>query len=465
MTRRLRLLTALVCFSLLATELCHAGDAALRQRGAAQPGNFSLQAAATMSEQSDQIDAGAGTDWPMFKNHTSRLSFNPFERTISKDNAQFLTLSWVGIMGDLVDYSSPAVVNGVVYIASTDGNLYAFNANGCGQSSCQPLWVGTMDQNYSSVSSPAVVNGMVYVGSEDHKLFVFAAGGCGQHTCSPVWTATTGGAVFSGPLVAGNTVYVGSEDHKLYAFAATGCGRRSCSPLWTGGTGGAIDSAPAMGNGVVYVGSQDGKLYAYGANGCGGPACKPLWSAQVGRTIFASSPAVSGSLVYIASFNEHNSFQSKLYAFNANGCGQSTCQPLWTAPAGQFVASSPAVANGKVYIGSGDDFLYAFNAGGCGRSTCNFLWRGMAVGAQAAMLSSPAVANGLVYVGENNGMLEVFDANGCNKSICQPITQLNTKHEPIVSSSPAVVNGTVYFGSADQFLAPIGRLYVFKLSR
>jgi outer membrane protein assembly factor BamB len=181
--------------------------------------------------------------------------------------------------------------------------------------------------------------------------------------------------------------------------------------------------------------------------------------------IFASSPAVSGGVVYIASFNELTSTDSRLYAFNANGCGQMTCEPLWTAPAGEFVVSSPAVAKGKVYIGSGDDLIYAFDAKGCGQSTCNFLWRGIANGFQAAMISSPAVANGLVYIGENNGMVEIFDADGCGQSICLPLNQLRVNNEPIVSSSPAVVNGTVYVGSADQFQPPIGRLYVYKLGR
>ena len=257
----------------------------------------------------------------MFKNQASRLSFNPFEITINKNNAQFLGLSWVGVMGDLVDYSSPAVVDGVVYIGSLDGNLYAFNANGCGQSSCNPLWTGTTNPQYSVASSPAVVNRMVYIGSEDHKLYVFAAGGCGQGTCSPVWTASTGGAIFSGPLVANNVVYAGSEDHRLYAFPANGCGHSTCPPLWIGNTGGAIDSAPTLGNGVVYVGSQDGKLYAFKAAGCGGPICKPLWTAQVGLSIFGSSPAVANGVVYIASFTESDGSTSKLYAFNANGCG------------------------------------------------------------------------------------------------------------------------------------------------
>ena len=109
--------------------------------------------------------------------------------------------------------------------------------------------------------------------------------------------------------------------------------------------------------------------------------------------------------------------------------------------------------------------LKVFKAGGCSQSVCDPVWQGIAVGEQAAMVSSPAVANGVVYVGENNGMVEVFDANGCGQTICEPLTQLRTDNEQIVSSSPAVVNGTVYFGSADQFAPPIGRLYVFTLSR
>jgi hypothetical protein len=69
--------------------------------------------------------------------------------------------------------------------------------------------------------------------------------------------------------------------------------------------------------------------------------------------------------------------------------------------------------------------------------------RGIADGAQAALLSSPAVANGLVYVGENNEMVDVCDATGCGQSICLPVAQLDIQHEPIVSSSPAVVNGAL----------------------
>ena len=459
MFRVSRLLTFAGLSALWLFSLCASAGTTLTDVNSAEIGFQSV------GDGLDQSQADGSVNWPMFKNQTSRMGFNSLETTIGKDNAQFLTLSWVGVMGDLVDYSSPAVVDGVVYVGSIDGNLYAFDANGCGQSSCNPQWVGAMDNQYYTLSSPAVANGTVFIGSENHKLYAFAAKGCGQGTCSPLWTGMTGGAVFSSPLVANNVVYVGSEDGRLYAFSAAGCGHSTCPPLWMANTNGPIDSSPAIDNGTVYVGSQDGKLYAFRASGCGGIFCHPNWTAQVGQTIFGSTPAVANGVVYIASFEEDGTGDSKLYAFRANGCGIPICKPIWKAEAGDFVQSSPAVASGRVYVGSGDGLLYAFDANGCNQPTCTALWRGEAVGAQAALISSPTVANGLVYVGENNGMVEVYDADGCNNSICLPVTQLRVNNEPIVSSSPTVVNGTVYFGSADQFVPPIGRLYVFKRSR
>ena len=50
-----------------------------------------------------------------------------------------------------------------------------------------------------------------------------------------------------------------------------------------------------------------------------------------------------------------------LYAFNADGCGQKLCQPIWTGEMGG-TESTPLVYNGVVYIGSDDGHLYAFNA-------------------------------------------------------------------------------------------------------
>jgi outer membrane protein assembly factor BamB len=68
---------------------------------------------------------------------------------------------------------------------------------------------------------------------------------------------------------------------------------------------------------------------------------------------------VANGVVYVGS-GDHN-----LYEFDAEGkvnCTGTpkTCAPHWTATTGGSLISSPAVANGVVYIGSYGDQLYAF---------------------------------------------------------------------------------------------------------
>jgi eukaryotic-like serine/threonine-protein kinase len=64
--------------------------------------------------------------------------------------------------------SSPAVANGLVYVGSTDGNLYAVD-----------LESGTQKWKFETkvrvTSSPAVNGGVVYFGSYDGKFYAVAA--------------------------------------------------------------------------------------------------------------------------------------------------------------------------------------------------------------------------------------------------------------------------------------------------
>jgi outer membrane protein assembly factor BamB len=74
----------------------------------------------------------------------------------------------------------------------------------------------------------------------------------------------------------------------------------------------------------------------------------------------------------------------------------STGALVWSYTTGAGVDSSPAVANGVVYVGSWDNNVYVLKA-----STGALLWK-YTTGAWVE--SSPAVANGVVYVGswDNN---------------------------------------------------------------
>jgi len=62
-------------------------------------------------------------------------------------------------------------------------------------------------------SSPAVVDGTVYIGSRDNRVYALDAA-----TGRERWTHETGGDVHSSPAVVDGTVYVGSWDNRVYAL-------------------------------------------------------------------------------------------------------------------------------------------------------------------------------------------------------------------------------------------------------
>ena len=82
-------------------------------------------------------------------------------------NAETGSKIWSYNTGNQVE-SSPAVISGVVYVGSDDGNVYALNA-----SDGTTIWTyGTTDL---VDSSPAIANGVVYVGSVDKSIYAFGA--------------------------------------------------------------------------------------------------------------------------------------------------------------------------------------------------------------------------------------------------------------------------------------------------
>ena len=338
---------------------------------------------------------------------------------------------------------------------------------------CAPLWTTSAPPTSVGLfSSPAVANGVVYVSlSNGSTLYAFDAAGVTNcsgtpTTCAPLWTAATGyGQMFpstSSPTVAHGVVYVGSRYSTLYAFDAAGVTNCSgtptkCAPLWTAATGGQV-SSPVVANGVVYVGSNasvyDHKVYAFDAAGvtnCSGTPtkCAPLWTAATGGSV--GSPAVANGVVYVGSGD------TNLYAFDAAGVTNcsgtpTTCAPLWTAATGGTVGS-PTVANGVVYVSSSDTNMYAFDAAGVTNcsgdpTTCAPLW----TAATGGSVGSSAVANGVVYVSSSDTNMYAFDAAGVancsgDPTTCAPLWTATAGN--FVFSSPAVANGVVYVGSSD----------------
>jgi hypothetical protein len=101
---------------------------------------------------------------------------------------------------------------------------------------------------------------------------------------------------------------------------------------------------------------------------------------------------------------------------------------LWDFQTGGAVISSPAVVNGKVYVGSGDNNVYCLNA-----DNREKIWSYETGG---VVWSSPAIAYGKVYICSMDGSIYCLDADTGENIWDNRIG--------VTTSSPAVVNGKVY---------------------
>jgi outer membrane protein assembly factor BamB len=357
--------------------------------------------------------APSPSDWTQF--HRDNMQrWNPFETVLGVSNVGTLGLKWQIPLGvpssDFVLESSPAVANGVVYVGSVEGIVYALNA-----STGAKLW--TFATGGDVESSPAVANGVVYVGSDDGNLYALNAS-----SGAKLWSFVTGiteNPLTSSPSVVNGVVYVGAGDDLVALNAGTG------SRLWSFAVGSVLESSPAVANGVVYMGSTEGIVYALNAS-----TGARLWSFDTdsaGENGIFSSAAVANGVVYVGSNN------GNVYALNA-----STGVKLWSYIAAKpnfQVLSSPAVANGVVYFGSFDGNVYALNA-----STGALLWS-----FPADTLSSPAVANGVVYIESGDKLYALNASTGAYL--------WSYSSGGFGQSSPAIVDGVAYISSLNQVLA------------
>lgn len=352
--------------------------------------------------QSISVASAASTDeWTTFRHDLNHSGY-----TTSVNPANSAKQLWNYSTGAPV-VSSPAVVDGYVFVGSKDKNIYCFNA-----SDGKLVWNFTTADEVDS--SPAVYNGRVYVGSYDGWVYCLesAAG-------APVWISMVGGKVQSSPAVVDGYVYIGSGKQGFFCFNAS-----NGNLVWIFPTSLRVDSSPAVSDGVVYVATDDFFVYALNAS-----TGSELWRHHTGSVI--SSPSVYNGNVYVGSYDG--------YVCDLNA---STGDQIWQFQTQDCVDSSPAVAYGIVYVGSEDNNIYALNA-----STGAKIWQ---TPTGYWVRSSPAIANGNVYVGsEDYGIYCLNASTGAKK--------WSYATGNIVDSSPAVVNGSLYVGSSDN------RVYAFSL--
>jgi len=321
---------------------------------------------------------------------------------------EFSKVKWKFHTGGMV-IGSPAVAQGVIYVGSTDGNLYAVDSE-----SGALKW--KFEAKSRIPSSPAITGGMVYFGAYDGNFYAvdassgalkwkFQTGGerrfAGKHLHGVQPVSETMPDPFdcylSSPVVWNGAVYFGSGDGNIYALNAA-----SGAVNWKFKTGDVVHASPAIADGTVFIGSWDSYFYALDAS-----TGREKWRFKTGedpdthnQVGIQSSAAVVDGMVYFGCRDSH------LYALDA-----SNGQKQWAfSGEGSWVVSSPAVRDGNVYFVTSDtSLLYELDAksGAVLHSVGFNHWY---------LYSSPALAGGMLYVGSTQGKLVAVDLAGFKPS-------------------------------------------------
>ncbi len=262
------------------------------------------------------------------------------------------------------------------------------------------------------------------------------------------WKFPTGDRIVSSPVVSDGVIYFGGDDGNIYAVEATSGRQR-----WKRATGGPAPSTPAVLDGTLYAVSYDGKLYALNARtgavrwkfSTGGERrfeAKGLHGLQPRNQtiadpfdVFLSSPVVAEGAVYFGSGD------GNLYAVDTT-----SGELRWKFATGDVVHTSPAYSDGVLFFGSWDSYFYAVDA-----KSGKEKWRfhggeDPLVHNQVGFQSSPAVVDGVVYTGCRDAQLYALDAaTGKQK------WHFDNAFSWVITS-PAVTDGKIYFATSDSSL-------------
>lgn len=84
-----------------------------------------------------------------------------------------------------------------------------------------------------------------------------------------------------------------------------------------------------------------------------------------------------------------------------SSAGLKNLQPAWTFRTGGKIFSTPAIADGKLVVGSSDTYIYSLDI-----KTGKLLWKYKAT---KSVLASPTIHKGVVYIGASDGIFRALD--------------------------------------------------------
>lgn len=285
----------------------------------------------------------------------------------------------------------PTVVDGVLYAASTDGVIGAYDA-ATGKTLWENKtrthgWFGWGDKKRKDAfysGGPAVAGDLIAIGTLDGHVY-----GLNVKDGSERWTSTLPSEVIDSPTIAGPLTIVRTQDGRVYGLDSSTGERR-----WVNDQG----SVPLLSlrgngpllvaNGVVFFGSDDGKLIALRLdNG------EKLWEQKLasgeGRTDIDRMNDADGSVLL-----DGTTLYAAAYHGNLTAIDGPSGRPLWARPFSTYTAMA---INGNSLFGANvDSQVWAFD-----KSSGSDMWKNESL--KYRWVTSPAVQADYVVVGDIEG--------------------------------------------------------------
>ncbi len=389
--------------------------------------------------------------WPMSHQNAQHTGLSPFPGPTAP------VLKWAFQTSGQVE-AAPAIGNGIIYVGSTDGNLYALNLQG------QLIW---KFQTPSPIgTTPAIgSDGTIYLASSIRNSsgypegILYAISSAGRMIWNVTLANFQGYDSLSSPTIGSDgTIYTSDVGFRTLAVNPDG------TVMWVLQTGGEVFDSPAVGqDGTLYVATDDDNPSPTVVCGQCVAALNPdgtvKWNLRPGGGF--GFPAVgSDGTVYVNGV-----------AISSNGTLEWQDRP--------FV--SPSIGTDGTIYGTGNQGLFAINQdgstrwrfpteteGGSGDPCCSY---------DLVQESSVAIgSNGILYFGDwfdhycscapepsgyGNATVYAVNQDGTQawNFVIQPTIACSIFPCPTLSlSDPAIgSDGTLYIGSGDGNLYAIGQ--------
>lgn len=325
---------------------------------------------------------------------------------------------------------SPAVVDGKLYAAGTDGTVAALDA-----ASGKTLWSKHLGKRHGFVwhhgnnsvrwaGGPGTDGKLLVVGSLEGAVQAFDAA-----TGDERWNAQVSSEVIAAPVIVDGIVVVRTNDGRLYGLDANDGSRkwtydRSTVPILTLRG----NASPQVADGLVYSGSDNGKVVAITLNE-GKTAWEQTVSTGEGRTEIERIQDVDGPLAVVDGVVYASGYHGQVAALVAQ-----TGRPLWTHAISSY--TGVGVATTQIFVVDTDSVVWALDlrTGASNWKDEDLKYRWL----------SPAISVGnYAVVGDLDGFVHVLDGSD-GKIVGR--TRLS-KHA--IQAAPVVVNDTVYIEDID----------------